>query len=175
MNVDAANLAMETGSSTGRDAKSDLRQYVSFAAGSEQYAVDIMSVREIKGWSDVTTLPNQPDFVRGVLNLRGAVLPIVDLQCRLGGENTETSQRHVIVIVAIQGRMVGLLVDAVSDILSVSDENIRPVPETTARDDERVFSGFLTEDEQMVAMLDLPQLLNADLFEATDSEDGTIQ
>lgn len=175
MTADAALPDATPPQIAGGELSSGLRQYVSFAAGSEQYAVDIMSVREIKGWSDVTSLPNQPAFVRGVLNLRGAVLPIVDLQCRLGGGHTQTSQRHVIVIVAIEDRMVGLLVDAVSDILTVPDENIRPVPETSSREDQRVFSGFLTEDEQMVAMLDLSQLLNAELFDETDSADGVIQ
>jgi purine-binding chemotaxis protein CheW len=157
------------------NARVETKQYVSFEAGNEQYAVDIMSVREIKGWADVTTLPNQPDHVRGVLNLRGAVLPIIDLQCRLGGGFTETTQRHVIVIVALKGRQVGLLVDAVSDILAVSDEKIQPVPETNVREETRVFSGFLTDEDQMVAMLDLQRLLSGESFEKLADNEALIQ
>lgn len=175
MNVDDAVVAAGDPIGAGRESQIDLRQYVSFAAGDEQYAVDIMSVREIKGWTEVTNLPNQPQYVRGVLNLRGAVLPIVDLQCRLGGGFTETTQRHVVVIVALDGRQVGLLVDAVSDILSVSDEQIQPVPETSTREESRVLSGFLTDEDQMVAMLDLHRLLGAELFESSDDTDTLIQ
>ncbi len=175
MNVEDAVIAPGDPLGTVRESQIDLRQYVSFAAGEEQYAVDIMSVREIKGWTDVTNLPNQPQYVRGVLNLRGAVLPIVDLQCRLGGGFTETTQRHVVVIVALEGRQVGLLVDAVSDILSVSDDQIQPVPETNSREEARVLSGFLTDEDQMVAMLDLRRLLGGELFESSDDPDTLIQ
>jgi len=170
MNAEQAVMATAEAIAEGREIAADHRQYVSFAAGAEQYAVDIMSVREIKGWTDVTRLPNQPEYVRGVLNLRGAVLPIVDLQCRLGGGLTETTQRHVVVIVALQDRQVGLLVDAVSDILDVSDEKIQPVPETSSREEARVFSGFLTDDTQMVAMLDLSRLLATEIFAAAENE-----
>ncbi|WP_019960150.1 chemotaxis protein CheW [Woodsholea maritima] len=135
------------------------QQYISFASGKEHYAVDIMSVREIKGWTETTRLPNQPDYVRGVINLRGSVLPIIDLSRRLGGGFTEASQRHVIVIVAVKNRLVGLLVDAVSDILSVADTAIQAVPDTHSHDDDKAFSGLLTEGEHMVAMLDLDHLL----------------
>lgn len=170
MNAEEAVLATAEAIADGRDLGAGHRQYVSFAAGAEQYAVDIMSVREIKGWTDITTLPNQPEYVRGVLNLRGAVLPIIDLQCRLGGGLTETTQRHVVVIVALEARQVGLLVDAVSDILDVADDKIQPVPETHGREDARVFSGFLTDETEMVAMLDLPRLLGAEIFENSGDE-----
>ncbi|MFS2316799.1 chemotaxis protein CheW [Maricaulis sp. D1M11] len=163
---------IELGRHSGSDGS---RQYVSFASGAEQYAVDIMSVREIKGWTEVTGLPNQPDYVRGVLNLRGAVLPIIDLHRRLGGGFTETTERHVIVIVSMGERLIGLLVDAVSDILSVGEGEIQPVPETSGRDDNRVFSGFLTEQEQMVAMLDLDRLLLEEALDEAASDTGALQ
>lgn len=148
------------------------QQFISFTANDEHYAVNIMAVREIKGWTETTRLPNQPDFIRGVINLRGSVLPIVDLNRRLGGQFTEPTARHVIVIVAIQDRLVGLLVDAVSDILSVADGAIQDVPDTQTREDEKAFSGFLTEGDHMVAMLDLNRLLSRvciDLDKAGDT------
>ena len=88
-----------------------------------------MSVREIRGWTAATPLPRTPDFVRGVINLRGAVLPIIDLSARLGLGFTEPEARHVIIVCRINNQMVGLLVDAVSDILTVTDDLIQPTPD----------------------------------------------
>src|SRR6195256_5294560 len=79
-----------------------LHQFVSFAIGDDQYGVDIMAVREIKGWAEITHLPNQPEFVRGVLNLRGVIVPIIDLRCRFGQGRTEATPLHVIIIVQIE-------------------------------------------------------------------------
>jgi len=155
----SVDASAEKGSGFGWEAAAGpARQYVSFVSGAEHYAIDIMSVREIKGWSSATTLPNQPDYVRGVMNLRGAVLPIIDLKRRLGGGFTEVTSRHVVVIVAIGSRQVGLLVDAVSDILNAADEQIRSVPEASAHSEPAMYSGFLTEQEQMIAMLDLARV-----------------
>ena len=84
-------------------------EFISFAIGDEQYGVDIMAVREIKGWSDITHLPNQPEYVRGVLNLRGVMVPIVDLRCRFGQGLTETTPLHIVIVVQVGGKTVGLL------------------------------------------------------------------
>ena len=105
-------------------------QFISFAIGDDQYGVDIMAVREIKGWSDITHLPKQPEYVRGVLNLRGAIVPIVDLRCRFGQGLTETTPLHIVIIVQIGGRQVGLIGDRVLDIVSVDTSQIQPVPHT---------------------------------------------
>src|SRR5262249_49039152 len=86
-----------------------LSQFVSFAIGDDQYGVDIMAVREIKGWSQVTHLPGQPDYMRGVLNLRGVMVPIIDLRCRFGQGMTEATPLHVVIVVQIDGRHVGML------------------------------------------------------------------
>ena len=96
-------------------------EFISFAIGDDQYGVDIMAVREIKGWSDITHLPKQPEYVRGVLNLRGVIVPILDLRCRFGQGLTETTPLHIVIIVQIEGRQVGLLADRVLDIVSVDD------------------------------------------------------
>src|SRR5437763_4180234 len=103
-------------------------QLISFAIGNDQYGVDIMSVREIKGWSEITPLPNQPDYVRGVLNLRGAMVPIIDLRCRFGQGLTEATPLHIMIIVQVDGRPVGLLADRVLDIVSFDASQIQPVP-----------------------------------------------
>ena len=102
----------------------DRIEFISFAIGDDQYGVDIMAVREIKGWSDITHLPKQPEYVRGVLNLRGVIVPILDLRCRFGQGLTETTPMHIVIIVQIEGRQVGLLADRVLDIVSVDASQI---------------------------------------------------
>src|SRR5262249_26573539 len=96
----------------------ELSQLISFAIGDEQYGVDIRGGREIKGWSQITHLPRQPDYMRGVLNLRGVMVPIIDLRCRFGQGMTEATPLHIVIVVQIGTRHVGMLADRVLDIVS---------------------------------------------------------
>jgi purine-binding chemotaxis protein CheW len=109
-------------------AASRLIECINFAIGSDQYGVDIMSVREIKEWSNVTHLPKQPDYLRGVLNLRGVVVPIIDLRCRFGQGLTDCTPTHIMLIVNLDGRQMGLLADRVLDIVSFERDDVQPVP-----------------------------------------------
>jgi purine-binding chemotaxis protein CheW len=136
-------------------------QFISFAIGDDQYGVDIMAVREIKGWSEITRLPKQPDYVRGVLNLRGAIVPIVDLRCRFGQGLTETTPLNIVIIVQIDDRPVGLIGDRVLDIISVDAAQIQPIPRTAQSDATAFLSGLVTHDNDMVALIDLSHLLPA--------------
>ena len=135
-------------------------EFISFAIGDDQYGVDIMAVREIKGWSDITHLPKQPEYVRGVLNLRGAIVPIVDLRCRFGQGLTETTPLHIVIIVQIGGRQVGLIGDRVLDIVSVDASQIQKVPRTGHGEQTDFLSGLVTHDSVMIALIDLPNLLS---------------
>jgi len=135
-------------------------QFISFAIGDDQYGVDIMAVREIKGWSDITHLPKQPEYVRGVLNLRGAIVPIVDLRCRFGQGLTETTPLHIVIIVQIGGRQVGLIGDRVLDIVSVDASQIQQVPRTAHKTTTDFLAGLVTHDNVMIALIDLPHLLS---------------
>ena len=135
-------------------------QFISFAIGDDQYGVDIMAVREIKGWSDITHLPKQPEYVRGVLNLRGAIVPIVDLRCRFGQGLTETTPLHIVIIVQIGGRQIGLIGDRVLDIVSVDAAQIQKVPRTGNGHQTDFLSGLVTHDNVMIALIDLPNLLS---------------
>ena len=137
-------------------------QFISFALGDDQYGVDIMAVREIKGWADITHLPKQPEYVRGVLNLRGSIVPIMDLRCRFGQGLTETSPLHIVIIVQINGRQVGLIGDRVLDIVSVEAAQIQKVPRTGHREQPDFLSGLVTHDNVMIALIDLPNLLSAE-------------
>jgi purine-binding chemotaxis protein CheW len=135
-------------------------QFVSFAIGDDQYGVDIMAVREIKGWAEITHLPKQPEYVRGVLNLRGAIVPIVDLRCRFGQGLTETTPLHIVIIVQIGGRQVGLIGDRVLDIVSVEAGQIQAVPRTSQTASADFLAGLVTIDNTMIALIDLPSLLS---------------
>jgi len=135
-------------------------QFISFAIGEDQYGVDIMSVREIRGWAEITHLPKQPEYVRGVLNLRGAIVPIIDLRCRFGQGLTETSPLHIVIIVQIGGRQVGLIGDRVLDIVSVEASQIQPVPRTAQGASSDFLAGLVTIDATMIALIDLPHLLS---------------
>lgn len=135
-----------------------IRQFTSFRVGDEEYAIDIMAVREIKGWTETTALPNQPDHVLGVLNLRGTIVPIFDLRCRFGLGLTAASRSHVIIIAKVNERVIGLLVDAVSDILTVSPDQIRPVPELDRGATAEFMSGIISVGDSMVVILSLEKL-----------------
>jgi purine-binding chemotaxis protein CheW len=137
----------------------EIKQFISFKIGDEGYAIDIMAVREIKGWTETTPLPNQPSYILGVMNLRGIIVPVYDLRCRFGMGLTEASRSHAIIIVSAQDRMAGLLVDAVSDILTVNSNEICPVPEAECGSSADFLSGIIPVNETMVVMLALDQLL----------------
>ncbi len=118
-----------------------------------------MSVREIRGWTPATAMPHSPAHMKGVINLRGAVLPIIDLSARLGMKPAEPSVRHVIIVAQVRRKVVGLLVDAVSDILTVTDDNIQPTPEISS-DIERQFArGILAIEKRMICLVELEALL----------------
>ena len=137
----------------------DFVQFISFAIGDDQYGVDIMAVREIKGWSEITRLPKQPDYVRGVLNLRGVIVPIIDLRCRFGQGMTAATVMHVVIIVQMEDRLVGLLADRVSDIISVDPAKIKPVPKVAQSARLDFLAGIVTVDEAMIALIALSNLL----------------
>ncbi|MGA2895648.1 MAG: chemotaxis protein CheW [Xanthobacteraceae bacterium] len=134
-------------------------EFISFAIGDEQYGVDIMAVREIKGWSSVTQLPNQPDYMRGVLNLRGIMVPIVDLRCRFSQGLTETTAMHVVIVVHVGIKTVGLLADRVLDIVAVDASQIQPVPQVTRHMRADFLSGLVTIETTMIALINLNNLL----------------
>jgi purine-binding chemotaxis protein CheW len=136
-------------------------ELISFAIGDEQYGVDIMAVREIKEWSNVTRLPDQPDYLRGVLNLRGVIVPVIDLRCRFGQGVTESTPMHIIIIVQIEGRQIGLLADRVLDIVSFETGKIQRVPTVDASDGAEFLAGLITIEGAMIALIDLPNLLAA--------------
>jgi purine-binding chemotaxis protein CheW len=142
------------------------RELISFRVGQQEFCVDIMSVREIRGWTPASPMPHSPPYVRGVINLRGAVLPVIDLSARLGLGVAEATDRHVIIVARIGQRTVGLLVDAVSDILTVTDETIQPPPDVGCDMVKSTVKGLLAIDGRMVSLISMDEVLPAGEAEA---------
>lgn len=140
----------------------DWSQYVSFTVAGGYYGIEITRVREIKGWSEPTSLPNAPRAMRGVLNLRGVVVPVFDLRCRFGQGDTEVSDSHVVIIVSLEDRLIGILVDAVSDILTLGPKDIMPVPKTENDIAQDFLAGLVSQGKRMVTLLKLDRLFEID-------------
>ncbi|MBN2973896.1 chemotaxis protein CheW [Roseomonas aeriglobus] len=136
------------------------RQLITFELGDQALGVDIMAIREIRAWSPATPLPNVPSYVRGVVNLRGVVLPVLDLRARLGWGTTEPTSRHVIVVVRIGEQLQGIIVDAVNDIVSVPAEQMQPLPDTGDAESARFLDGVATIDDRMILVLALDRLID---------------
>ncbi|MFA6139126.1 MAG: chemotaxis protein CheW [Hyphomicrobium sp.] len=135
------------------------RELIAFAVGKQEFCIDVMAVREIRGWTPSTVLPHSQPFVRGVINLRGAVLPILDLAVRLGFPPAEVMGRHVIIVVQVGGQVVGLLVDAVSDILTVNTAEILPAPDVASDMAKHFVCGLLAMEGRMLSILSVASVL----------------
>lgn len=146
----------------GRDGS----ELISFRIGEQEFCVDIMAVREIRGWTPATPVPHSPRFVRGVINLRGAVLPVVDLADRLGLGTAVETARHVIIVVQIGSKVVGLLVDAVCDILSTADHTVQKTPDLAGDQMQSFVKGLIALEGRMISLIDLGLVLDAQQAEA---------
>jgi purine-binding chemotaxis protein CheW len=135
------------------------RELISFRVGEQEYCVNIMAVREIRGWSPATVLPQSPGYMRGVINLRGAVLPIMDLAARLGMAMVEPTVRSVFIVVQAGDRTVGLLVDAVSDILSINDDMVQPTPDIACDAVRSFVRGIISIEGRMISEISLDRIL----------------
>ncbi len=153
---------MSTGSNqdgaSGEASAADWQQYIAFELGDQFYGVEITSVREIRQWSPTTELPNQPYYGRGVLDIRGEIVPVYDLRARFGGPVADVTDSHVVLIVSIDDKSIGILVDAVSDIIDLSAADMRPVPEGARETDHDTVTSLANHGNRMIALLDLPAL-----------------
>ncbi len=154
----------EQGTEKARQATHGMQQFLTFALGQEEYGVEILKIQEIKGFSAVTALPNAPAYVRGVLNLRGTIVPIVDLRKKFNLPEVDYTQFTVIVVVQVQGKTLGFVVDAVSDVLTVAGDAIQPTPDLHGQLDTAFLTGLAPTGEQgekLVILLDIDKVLTA--------------
>ncbi len=135
------------------------REYITFRIGAHFYCVDIMSVREIRGWTPATALPRAPGFVRGVINLRGIVLPIVDLAERLGFAPAEPTARHVIIVAQTARQTIGLLVDAVSDIIAQPIGKVQATPAVGSEASRAFVIGVMALEDRMISLIALDSVM----------------
>jgi purine-binding chemotaxis protein CheW len=131
----------------------DSGKFIAFRVGGQLFCIDIMSVREIRGWIAATPLPHAQAFLRGVINLRGDVLPVVDLACRLGFVMSDPTARHVVVVLELPGQVVGFLVEAVSDIIEIAPEAMQPTPEVASAAAKEFVRGVVASDKTMISVL----------------------
>jgi len=161
-----ATAALRAGPTEARAAEVRSHQMLSFVLGGETYGVDILRVQEIRGWSAVTKIPQAPAHVLGVLNLRGSIVPIVDLRMRLSLERVEYTAVTVIIVLSVHSggvrRDFGVVVDGVSDVVDVNDDAVRPAPELGARAITDYIRGLVPVGERMLVLLDIDRLLGAD-------------
>ena len=151
----------------GKD-EQDLRQYLTFRLAGEEYGVGILSVQEIRGWTAVTTIPHAPPWLKGVTNLRGAVVPIIDLRARFGLPQVDYNESTVVIILNLAERVVGFVVDGVSDVITLSGSQIKPPPALGGQADTSHIIGFGTLDERMRILLDVERLVaNTDMGATT--------
>jgi purine-binding chemotaxis protein CheW len=134
-------------------------EIVCFTVEDQDFSIEISHVLEIRGWTSTTTLPHAPDFVVGMMNLRGTVLPVVDLSLRLGFGKTEPGKRHVIIIAQIDDKIVGFLVDAVSDIITVDEAQMQATPDVSSSRTQAFIRGVHSLDEKLVRAIDVREVL----------------
>lgn len=153
----------------------DAREYLTFTLGEEEYGIDILNVQEIRGYDTVTRIANSPAFIKGVINMRGVIVPIIDMRLKFNLGEVEYNQFTVVIILNITGRVVGMVVDGVSDVIALKRDQIRPAPEFGALLDTAYIDGLATLDERMVIMVDIEKLMNSEemgLVERARAEAG---
>ena len=142
------------------------REIVAFRVSQQEYGIDIMTVREIRCWTPATPLPHSPPFVRGVINLRGAVLPVIDMAARFGSPLREATSRDVVMVVQNGSQVIGLLVDGVADILSVPPESLQPTPAVSSGVTETYIDCVATIEGRMIQLVKLEAIFDLGTREA---------
>lgn len=157
------NINMNTSLASAKSVqeKGTTRQFLTFRVEKNEYGVDIMKVMEIRGWHEATRIPNSPEYMLGVINLRGIVIPIFDLRTRFGQGKTNATEKNVVIVISIGSRVIGILVDAVSDILTVQESEIKPAPSSADTGIEDTYvNGLISHQEKMVILLDVDYLFD---------------
>ncbi len=138
------------------------REFLTFRLGAESYAIDILKVQEIRGWEPPTAIANSPPFIKGVINLRGVIVPILDLRLKFRLSKAEYDEFTVVIILNVASRVVGAVVDSVSDVLALPREAIRPPPEfASATFDTRYITGLATVGDELLILLDIEKLMTS--------------
>lgn len=153
-------------------AASAVQEFLTFSLGDENYAIDILTVKEIRGYESVTKIANAPTFIKGVINLRGDIVPIVDLRIKFNVGKVTYDEFTIVIVLHIRNRIVGIVVDGVSDVVSLSKEQLRPPPDFGVAFNSRYLLGLATVNEQMIILVDINELISSEelgLFDTAES------
>ncbi len=134
-------------------------EFLTFRLGGEEYGIDILKVQEIRSYETPTRIANTPDFIKGVVNLRGVIVPIVDLRLKLGCETAEYNSFTVVIVLNVKGRVVGAVVDSVSDVLALDAKTIKPAPEMSSAIDTSFITGIGSVADRMLILMDIEGLM----------------
>lgn len=160
---------METGQgSVDRSGTNIVSEYLTFTLGNEEYGIDILKVQEIRGYDTVTHIANAPEFIKGVINLRGVIVPIVDMRIKFKVGEPSYNEFTVVIIMNVLGRVIGMVVDGVSDVVGLSPEQIKPAPEMGAAMDTDYITGLGTLNDQMLILVDIEKLMSSEEMQVMD-------
>ena len=162
MQVSASSAKPGTGANTGP------QEFLTFTLGKEEYGIEILKVQEIRSYEVVTTITNAPEFIKGVVNLRGTIVPIVDMRIKFNLGEVDYTQFTVVIILNVAGRVVGMVVDSVSDVISLTAAQIRPAPNFSSTFDVRYITGLGTVDSRMLILADIEKLMTSSDMALTD-------
>lgn len=137
----------------------EVNGFLIFTLGKEEYGIEILKVQEIRGYEAVTKIANTPEFVKGVINLRGIIVPVVDMRIKFNLSNVEYNQFTVVIILNLTGRVVGMVVDSVSDVITLAPEQVRPAPDFSTSFDTQYILGLGTVDQRMLILVDIEKLM----------------
>lgn len=150
--------------------ESDSKEFLTFVLGDEHYALDIMSVKEIRGYEAVTKIANAPAFIKGVMNLRGDIVPIVDLRIKFSVGEASYNEFTIVIMLNVAERIVGIVVDGVSDVIRLTDDQIRPPPQFGVAFDSRYLLGLVPIDDHMVILVNIERLISSDELGLLDTQ-----
>lgn len=162
------NMHHETTAGTAAAKDKAAGEYLTFVLGSEEYGIEILKVQEIRGYDSVTRIANTPAFIKGVVNLRGRIVPIVDLRIKFNLGRVEYDEFTVVIILNLGGRVVGIVVDGVSDVMALQDSHIRDVPDLVSNIDTHYILGLASVEERMLILIDIERLMSSREMELMD-------
>jgi len=154
MQVAAGPVKPAIGASAGQE------EFLTFTLGTEEYGIEILKVQEIRSYEQVTTIANAPEFIKGVVNLRGIIVPIVDMRIKFSLGEAEYNELTVVIVLNVAGRVVGMVVDGVSDVIQLAAEQIRPAPDFSSTFDTKYITGLGTLDARMLILVDIEKLMS---------------
>ena len=157
-------MTMNT-ANTSLQMESSKNEFLSFQLGKEEFCLEILRVQEIRGYGDITTIANTPDYIKGVVNLRGEIVPILDLRIRLNFQHVEYNEFTVVIILNLEGHNLGIVVDSVSDVIALNVDQIQELPEMLSSINTKFITGVVTIDTHTLILLDIERLLNRDELE----------